>query len=95
MGKGTIVPVPEGAPKAGEIYKHYKGDLYKIVGLALNSDNNAPGEEWVVVYEPLYEQAAAPLFTRPLAQWQETVDLPAGGQGGEGTTVTRFSLTSS
>jgi hypothetical protein len=57
--------------------------LYKIVGVALNSDNNAAHEDWIVVYEPMYEHAAAPFFTRPLAQWQETVEW-------EGATVARF-----
>ena len=32
-------------------YRHYKGNLYQVVGLALNSDT----EEEMVVYKPLYE----------------------------------------
>jgi hypothetical protein len=86
MGKGTVIPMPADAPKAGEVHKHYKGDLYKIIGLALNSDNNAPEEQWLVVYEPMYEHAAAPLFARPLSHWYETVEW-------EGKSVARFSKT--
>lgn len=48
---------------------HYKGDKYKVVGVALHSD-----ETWVVVYEPMYEGAAAPFFTRPLREWAEMLD---------------------
>ncbi len=71
-------PLPSDAPQAGEVYKHYKGDLYKVVGLAIHSN-----DEWVVVYEPMYENAAAKLFTRLLAEWLQEVEW-------EGTTAARF-----
>ena len=61
--------VPADAPKAGEVYQHYKGDCYKVVGLALHSD-----ETWLVVYEPLYEGAVSKFFTRPVAEWREAVE---------------------
>ncbi|MDB5225078.1 MAG: hypothetical protein JWL87_30 [Candidatus Adlerbacteria bacterium] len=60
--------LPADAPEAGEVYKHYKGDLYKIIGVALDST-----DQWAVVYEPMYDNAAAPLFTRPLAEWSESL----------------------
>lgn len=70
MGKEDgIPPVPEGAPKAGEVFKHYKGDRYRVVGLALHSD-----ETWNVVYEPLYDNPASKLFTRPASEWREVVE---------------------
>lgn len=70
MPKGIPIPVPVGAPKKGEVYRHYKGDQYRIVDLALHSND----DEWMVVYEPMYENPAAPLFTRPLQQWREIID---------------------
>lgn len=80
MSKGDpIPPLPAGAPQAGEVYRHYKGDLYKVVDLALHS----PTDEWVVVYEPMYEGAAARLFTRPLTEWSTEVHW-------QGSTVVRF-----
>ncbi|HEY4501964.1 MAG TPA: DUF1653 domain-containing protein [Candidatus Paceibacterota bacterium] len=80
MSKGDPIPqLPADAPKAGEVYKHYKGDLYKIVGLAIDSI-----DQWAVVYEPQYENPAAPLFVRPLREWREVVEW-------EGKRVDRFS----
>ncbi|MCF7816078.1 MAG: DUF1653 domain-containing protein [Candidatus Pacebacteria bacterium] len=68
--KGNIVKVPEDAPVIGETYRHYKGDLYQIVELALHSND----DEWMVVYKPLYENPDANLFTRPLREWREEVE---------------------
>ena len=85
MSKGNPIAAPAYAPKSGEIFKHYKGDLYKIVGMAINSGASGDGaDEWLVVYEPMYEQAAAPLFARPLVEWQQSVEQ-------EGVQVPRFS----
>lgn len=70
MSKGNVVPLPENAPQVGEIYRHYKGDLYKVSALALHSND----EEWMVVYAPLYENPDAPLFTRPLREWREIIE---------------------
>lgn len=68
--KGNVVPLPADAPKVGEVYQHYKGDQYRVKLLALHSND----DEWMVVYEPLYENPDAPLFTRPLREWRESVN---------------------
>ncbi len=73
------MPVPENAPKEGEIYRHYKGDDYKVLDLALHSND----DEWMVVYEPIYDEPVAHLFTRPLSEWREMVEW-------EGEVVPRF-----
>ncbi len=78
MSHQPVPEVPVDAPKAGEQYRHYKGDLYKVVGIALDSS-----EAWVVVYEPLYENPAAPMFTRPANEWHQMVEW-------EGVSVARF-----
>jgi len=71
MTKGDPVPaIPENAPQAEETYRHYKGNLYKVVALALHSND----DEWMVVYEPMYKSPAAKLFTRPLKEWSEVVE---------------------
>lgn len=87
MSRGTTVPLPADAPHKGEVYQHYKGDLYKVHELALHSND----DEWMVVYEPMYENPVAKLFTRPLREWREVVDLPAQA-GWEGKKVERFTL---
>ncbi len=80
MSKGDPVPqLPHDAPMAGEIFRHYKGDQYRVTGIALHSND----EEWMVVYEPLYANPAAKLFTRPLREWAEMVEW-------QGVQVARF-----
>jgi len=71
MSKGNILPIPVDAPKTGEIYAHYKtGDKYRVIDIALHSND----DEWMVVYEPMYENPAAKLFTRPCKEWREVVE---------------------
>ena len=79
MSHQPVPEIPADAPKEGEQYRHYKGDPYKVVGIALDSN-----EQWVVAYEPLYEHPAAPLFTRPVSEWRQEVEW-------EGKKVARFS----
>ncbi len=80
MSKGDqIPPLPEGAPLKGEVFKHYKGDTYRVTGLALHSST----DEWMVLYEPMYENAVTEFFTRPLTEWREVVEW-------EGKRVERF-----
>ncbi len=79
--KGTVVRLPEDAPRVDEVYQHYKGDAYRVKLLALHSDD----DEWMVVYEPLYENPDAPFFTRPLREWREGVEW-------EGKRFSRFTL---
>lgn len=67
--KGQAVPLPADAPEIGGKYRHYKGDCYRVKLLALHSNDG----EWMVVYEPLYENPAVALFTRPLREWYESV----------------------
>ena len=68
------IPVPSSAPKIGVTYQHYKGDLYQVIEMALHSNDG----EWMVVYKPLYENAVADLFTRPLSEWDQEVEWPVG-----------------
>jgi hypothetical protein len=70
MARGDKVLIPENAPKAGEIYKHYKGDLYSVLFLA---EHNDP-DELCVVYEAVYPNPDFPYFTRLLKSWEEVVD---------------------
>lgn len=79
--KGNTPTLPEKYPKAGEIYKHYKGDNYKVFDLAIDS----VADEWSVIYEAMYEQNAAKYFVRALTSWNEVVEW-------NGAQVDRFTL---
>jgi hypothetical protein len=81
MTKGYSPQIPDTAPKKGEVYKHYKGDSYEVVTLALHSNDDS----WMVVYKPLYENPDAEMFTRLLRDWSEEVVY-------QDTHVRRFTL---
>lgn len=49
-------------------YRHFKGGLYEVVGMAKHSETL----EEMVVYRALYGQGE--LWVRPAAMWQEEVD---------------------
>ena len=64
-------------PKPG-IYRHFKGNLYEVIGVASHSETLEP----MVVYRALYGEHG--LWVRPAAMFLETVTR-------DGVTVPRFS----
>ena len=62
----TAAEVPAGR------YRHYKGGLYEVLGVARHSET----DEELVVYRPLYGERG--LWVRPKAMFLETVE--AAGQ---------------
>lgn len=70
MTKGEKIFVPENCPKAGEIYRHYKGDLYEVVFLAEHSDPYG----LCVNYKVKYENPDFSYFSRLLKSWEEMVE---------------------
>ena len=52
-------------------YKHYKGNFYKVIGVAKHSENL----EQLVVYEALYDNPEGKLWVRPLKMFVEEVEV--------------------
>ena len=58
-------------------YRHYKGNEYKVIGIARHSETTEP----MVVYRALYGDGG--IWVRPAYMWSETVER-------DGKTVRRF-----
>lgn len=53
---------------AGKIFRHFKGDLYLFIDIAIHSETN----EKMVVYKALYGKCE--IFVRPLSMFLSEVD---------------------
>ena len=51
------------------IYKHYKGNYYELIDVALHSESVEP----MIVYRALYGERK--LWVRPAAMWNQTVTV--------------------
>ena len=58
-------------------YKHYKGNMYEVIGVANHSETMEP----VIVYQALYGEKG--LWVRPAEMWFELVEV-------DGKQVRRF-----
>jgi len=66
------------------IFRHYKGNLYKVIGIGRHSETH----EDYVVYQALYDSEQfgnKAIWVRPAALFTETVSF-------EGTIVPRFTF---
>lgn len=61
------------------IYRHYKGNLYKVLGIAKHSES----EETLVIYMCLYGDYS--LWARPIKMWNEIIE-------NNGKKIKRFEL---
>ncbi len=55
-------------------YRHYKGKLYDVIGVATHSETG----ERLVVYRPQYGERA--LWVRPLAMFTQIVEVDGVGR---------------
>jgi hypothetical protein len=70
----------------GHVYKHYKGNKYRVLMIVFNSETDDL-QPWVV-YQGLYVDPRLgnePIFTRSVAAFMENIDL-------HGSQVRRFTL---
>lgn len=51
------------------LYKHYKGNLYEVIGIARHSETL----EELVVYKATYQEEGENIWVRPLAMFLETI----------------------
>ena len=52
-------------------YKHYKGNIYEVIGFARHSETL----EELVVYKATYQKEGENLWVRPLNMFLETVEI--------------------
>ena len=52
-------------------YKHYKGNLYQVLGIARHSETL----EELVVYKALYQSEGKNIWVRPLQMFTETIEI--------------------
>lgn len=60
-------------------YQHFKGGMYKVLGVAKNSETF----EDLVVYEALYGNETSKIWVRPVSMFMDEVDV-------DGKKVPRF-----
>ncbi len=63
------------------IYRHYKGNLYEVVGIVRHSET----QEELVLYKALYQSEGENLWVRPKKMFEEDVIVA-------GNTVSRFTF---
>ena len=51
------------------LYKHYKGNIYEVIGIAKHSETI----EYMVVYKATYQPEGENFWVRPLEMFLETV----------------------
>ena len=55
--------------EVGAIYQHYKGEQYRVIGIAKHSETL----EEFVIYEALYDNPVSRLWTRPVGLFGDGV----------------------
>jgi hypothetical protein len=73
-------------PKTGELYRHYTGDVYKVLALSQHSETG----EFFVIYRLKNAHDDVIAWARPLAMFLEDVRIPDPADTILGVLVQRF-----
>lgn len=65
---------PTGRPRAGDVFKHYKGGKYVVVDIALREEDLEP----MVIYKPWFGEAQTGPWVRTLTGFMEEVEVDGG-----------------
>ena len=60
--------MPQSNPMAGEVYRHFKGKMYKVQGIAVHSETG----EAMVIYQAMYGDNIT--YVRPYESFIEKLD---------------------
>jgi hypothetical protein len=63
----------------GAVYRHYKGNRYRVLYVAKHSETLSD----LVIYESLYENPAGKIWARPAEMWEQIISV-------DGKMVQRF-----
>ena len=72
MMEKDVVEALKKCPLQGEIFRHYKGGVYEVVGCSMLED----GLEPLVLYRRKTDYGAT-TWARKLSSWAEIVKIPA------------------
>lgn len=67
----------------GELYKHFKGDIYQVIDIRLSKGNHDPDDEWRVAYDLVWSHSLGRIalgehtYTRPYEEFIENVPDPS------------------
>lgn len=78
MVNGLLFQIIQAKMELG-LYKHYKGNLYEVIGIARHSETL----EELVVYKATYQKEGENLWVRPKAMFLEKMSV-------DGVEVKRF-----
>lgn len=60
-----------GEPRAGQLWRHYQGDLYEVAGIGRHTET----AEYLVIYKRANSHKDVHFFVRPLAMFMEKLQV--------------------
>jgi len=73
MSNELIIPLPFRYPEKDSIWRHFKGTDYKVISIALDSDDLT----WQVIYQRL-DDSESNWWIRDVKEWYDVVESESG-----------------